>query len=112
MLYINKLTNDAQQNTILTGIPGTTITLTLRFMPRVQRWVMGVTWQDFSAQGIVVVTALNLLQQFANIIPFGICCIRSDGLDPYQIDDFQNQVANLYLLDSSDVATITEEWFT
>lgn len=112
MLYINKLTKDAQQNTILTGIPNTTINMTLRYMPRVERWIMGVTWKDFSVQGIAIVTSLNLLQQWANVIPFGICCIRSDGLDPYQIDNFLNKVANLYLLDSTDLSTINTDWFS
>lgn len=111
MLYINKITNAAQQQLILTGIPGLQITMTLRFMPRVQRWVMGVKWQDFEAEGIVLVGSLNLLRQFKNTLPFGIACLRADGLDPYQIDDFQNEVANLYLLDSTDVQTVETDWF-
>lgn len=111
MLYINKITNDASQQLTLTGIPGIQVGLTLQYMPRVQRWVMGVTYGDFSAQGIAVTTSLNLLRQFKNNIPFGLSCIRVDGLDPYAIDDFQDQVANLYLLDADDVATIEAEWF-
>lgn len=111
MLYINNLTNDASQQLTLTGIPGVQIGVTLQFMPRIQRWIMGITYNNFVAQGIAVVSSPNFLRQFQNIIPFGMSCLRADGLDPYQIDDFQNQVANIYLLDSVDVATVEEEWF-
>ncbi len=111
MLYINKLTNDASQQLILTGIPGIQITMTLRYMPRTQRWVMGVAYGDVSIQGVAVVGSLNLLRQFKNNIPFGISCVCSSGLDPYAVDDFINQAANLYLLNADDVAAIEQEWF-
>lgn len=112
MLYINKITNDASQQLILTGIPTIQIIMTLRFMPRIKRWDMGITYGDFSAQGIAVVNSLNLLRQFKNNIPFGITCISASGLDPYTVNDFSNQAANLYLLDSADVAQVEEDWFT
>lgn len=112
MLYINKITNSASQQMVLTGIPGVQIDMTLRFMPRVQRWIMGVTYNDFSCQGVAVVNSLNILRQYENVLPFGICCIRADGLDPYQIGDFQDLSSNLYLLDQADIATINEEWFS
>lgn len=111
MLYINKLTADAQQSLNLTGLPGIQIAMTLRYMPRTQSWVMGVTWGDVSIQGIQVVGSLNLLRQWRNIIPFGITCICPDGLDPYQLTDYVNQRASLYLLDAADVETIELEWF-
>lgn len=111
MLYISKITSDAQQKLLLTGIPGLQITMTLRFMPRVQQWIMGISYGDFSAQGIPLVVSLNLLQQFQNNIPFGISCVRADGLDPFTQDDFANKIANLYLLDSTDLAEINAGWF-
>jgi hypothetical protein len=97
---------------LLTGIPGLQINMTLQFMPRVQNWVMGLSYGEFSAQGIVVTTSLNMLRQFKNNIPFGISCVRDDGLDPFQINDFAERIANLYLLNSDDVAAIEAEWFT
>jgi len=112
MLYINKITSDPSQKMLLTGIPGLQINMTLQFMPRVQNWVMGLSYGEFSAQGIVVTTSLNMLRQFKNNIPFGISCVRDDGLDPFQINDFAERIANLYLLNSDDVAAIEAEWFT
>lgn len=112
MLYINHLTNDPQQQANLTGIPGLSIGLTLRFMPRVQRWIMGLTYGTTSLQGLAVTTSPNMLRQYRNIIPFGIACLTASGLDPYTVDDFQNQASNLYLLTAEDVAGIEAELFS
>jgi len=106
MLYINKVTDDPQQQVNLTGIPGYTIMMTLRFMPRLQMWIAGFTVGSTIINGIRVVTSLNLLRQFKNNIPFGIQCITTNGLDPYQATDFATQAANLYLLNADDVAAI------
>jgi len=112
MLYINKITSAASQQLTLTGIPSIQITMTLRFMPRVQQWIMGLSYGSFSVQGMAVTGGLNILRQYKNNIPFGICCICADGLDPYQIDDFANERANLYLLNADDVAMIETQWFS
>lgn len=111
MKYINKITNDAQQRLILTGIRGLQITLTMRFMPRIQRWIMGISYGDVSIQGIPVCTSLNLLRQYKNVLPFGISCATTNQLDPYTVDDFANQTANLYLLDETDVEQIEGAFF-
>lgn len=112
MLYINKITSSPNQLLTLTGIPGYQIAMTLQFMPRTQQWVMGLSYPGFAARGLAVVGGLNLLRQWKNVIPFGISCVCSDGLDPYQVSDFANQRANLYLLNKSDVEQIETEWFT
>lgn len=111
MLYINKITNDPQQQLSLTGIPGLNITMTLRFMPRSQSWILGVIYNGLSYQGIGVVISENLLRQFQADLPFGVACLRADGLDPYTVDDFATQVANLYLLDSTDVAYLEANFY-
>jgi hypothetical protein len=111
MLYINKITNDASQQLILTGIPGIQITTTLQFMPRIQQWILGVYDGTNSIQGISVVNSLNMLRQWKNVLIYGISCVSTDGLDPYQISDFANQRCSLFLLNSTDVAEIESGWF-
>lgn len=112
MLYINKLTTDPQQQIILTGLPGISVQMTLRFMPRISRWVMGLTYQDFELEGLCVTTTPNMLRQYRNRIPFGIMCISASGLDPFTVNDFASQASNLYLLDSADVTTIEQDFFS
>lgn len=106
MLYINKITADPQQQMNLTGIPGVTINTTLRFMPRIQRWIMGFQFSGRSIQGVPVTTGLNILRQFKNNIPFGIACVSASGLDPFDVQAFISQSSNLYLLNSDDIAQI------
>lgn len=112
MLYINKITNDASQSINLTGIPGLTIPMTLRYLPRIRAWMMGVTYGTIIINGKIMTTNYNLLRQYSNTLPFGICCITTNTLDPSDVNDFANQVANLYLLDSDDVAAIETGVFT
>lgn len=112
MLLIPNISSDASQSFTLTGIPGVTISMTLRYMPRAQLWVAGFDDGVTSIQGVNVVTALNLLRQWKNNISYGMACVRYDGLDPYLITDFTQGVASLYLLDSTEVAQIEQDYFT
>jgi len=112
MLYIPNITNAPSQQMILTGINGLSINMNLQFMPRINQWIMAIDDGTFQVNGLAVVTSLNLLRQWRNIITYGISCTMLGGLDPYQISDFQFQNANLYLLDATDVQTIETEWFS
>lgn len=112
MFYINKIINAASQQLTLTGIPNVQIGMTLQYMPRIQQWNMGITYGDTIINGILVKCSVNILRQWKNNLPFGIACIRADGLDPYALDDFQDQLANLYLLNSDEVITVENDWFT
>lgn len=111
MLLIDTLTADPIQQFVLTGIPGISVQCQLRFLPRIEAWILDVTYGNFTAEGILVVDSPNLLRQWSNIIPFGLACTRQDKLDPYLIDDFQNSTASLYLLDASDVLAVEAALF-
>lgn len=111
MNILNKITDLPQQTFFLTGNIGETITLSLQFLPRQNAWIMNISYLDFTANGIAVVASPNLLRCFRNVIPFGISCFVTDGLDPYYINDFSSQRAALYLLDSDDVGTVEETYF-
>lgn len=112
MLYINQITNDPSQRLTLTGIPGIQIGLVLQYYPRSQRWEASVTLGNTTINNIAIVNSLNILRQFKNTLNFGICCIRADGQDPYDVNDFANNTANLYLLNSDDLATIESQWYS
>lgn len=112
MLLLDSITNDAHQVMTLTGLPGITIAATLDYNPRTTQWIIGVNDGTIQIQGLAVTTALNMVRQWKNVISYGIACVRTDGLDPYQIDDFADGVASLYLLNSSEVAAIEAGWFS
>lgn len=111
MLYINKITADPQQQINLTGIPGTSIALTLRFMPRIRQWILGVVAGTISIQGLSITTSPNMLRQYRRTIPFGIACVTGSGLDPFTINDFADQASNLYLLNAADVVNVEAQFY-
>lgn len=111
MLYINKITNAPQQDLNLTGIPNVNIDMALRYLPRMKLWSMDLTWNSISANGIIITTSPNMLRSFRHIFPFGMTCLTTNGLDPYNIDDFAAQAANLYLLTAADVAELEAGMF-
>lgn len=112
MKLLNKITNKAYQRFFLTGNPGQSITLTMRYMPAQQIWVMDLEQGDFAANGIQIVAAPNCIRNFRNLVQFGIACLTIDGLDPYYIDDFSNQRVGLYLLTADEVVQIERAYFT
>lgn len=112
MLYLNKITNDPSQNMNLTGIPGVSVSMALRYLPRMRLWMMSLAWENTIINGIIITAAPNMLRAFKNLIPFGLSCLTTNGLDPYGLQDFSTQAANLYLLDTTEVAQIEEGMFT
>lgn len=112
MLQITGLTNDGLQQFVLNGIPGVSASVLLRFMPRIQNWIMDISSGSFTANGIPILCGPNILRQWRNIIPFGIACTDIYFLDPYTINDFAIGAASLYLLNSADVAAVEAEFFS
>ena len=67
MLYIDKVTADPQQQMNLTGIQGITIGLKLRYMPRIQRWISNISYNNVNINGVAITTAPNFLRQYRNM---------------------------------------------
>ena len=111
MKYIDKISDAAYQQLFLTGNAGQRITLTLIYMPTQEAWFMNISDETgFELNGVRVVNSPNILRKYRNNIDFGINCVTASGLDPYFIDDFNNQNAFLYLMDADDIAE-TEEFY-
>ena len=104
MNQIDNLSNDANQLVTLVLDDGSTVSMSLQYMPTIQRWAVGFTYGDFSAQGMNLCIHPNLLRSWRHIIPFGIACNTIDGADPLYIDDFASGRAALYLLTQAEVA--------
>lgn len=112
MRLIDRLTDAAYQQSILTGNPGQNITLTVRFLPSQQLWMADIVYNDFALYGIGLVNAYNLLRGYRNNIPFGLLLATDDGQDPYVLNAFSSGYAKLYLLDADEVALIEADFFT
>lgn len=111
MKYIDRITDSPIQTFNLTGNAGQRIRLTMRYMPSQQSWFMDVIYQNFSVYGLQVVSSVNMLRNYQNIIPFGFVCTTEQGIDPYRLDDFLTGFAKLYLMNEQDVINIEEAFF-
>lgn len=109
MVSIDNISNDASQITVPVLSDGTRITLTLNYLPTIQRWGMEIAYGDFSVKSIILCNHPNIMRSWRNLIPFGIGCSTLDGADPFNIDDFSSGRATLYVLDSTDVSNIEDK---
>ena len=83
---------------------GEVITITLRYMPTVQRWFMDLGYGDFSLSGYKIFRSQNILDKFINILPFGI--MIDCNFEPFLIDDFESGRVRMYLLDSGEISQV------
>lgn len=104
MYEIKQVTRDPLQQQTLILPDGTSLTLTLYFVPMQYGWfIRNLTHGDFILNGFRVVISPNMLYQYKNLIPFGLACFSTDSREPSQQDDFASGFAKLYLLNEAEV---------
>lgn len=110
MQTLDNISNDARQkHTILLAEDSSRIVLELTYKPDIIGWFLDVTYdtEDFEVHGLRVVTSTNLLNQWRNILPFGILVQCKDAQDPLLLEDFLVKRATLSILSKEEVAQIT-----
>jgi hypothetical protein len=108
MYLIKGITSDPKQIQDLILPNGKTATLRLEYKPMQLGWFMSLTYGDFSVTNIRVVSGLNFLRQFKNLIPFGMACFNNDGHDPLLIQDFLSGRSELFIIDASEVVKVED----
>lgn len=104
MKLIDRLNDSANQKFTLNAIDsGDQITCVMQYLPTQRGWVLNVSYNGFELNGIAVVNSFNILRNYRNIIPFGLTVTTIDGFDPYYVQDFSSQRAQMYLLSTSEV---------
>lgn len=104
MLLIQPLTQAPKQQLTIVLPNGNTATMTIYFVPIQQGWfITNLTYGDFVLNGIRIVVSPNILNQFRNLIPFGIACFSDGNREPSLIQDFQSGACKLYLLTPEEV---------
>lgn len=102
MQEITGITPEYKQKLTLTITNFGYADLTLYYKPNQFAWFFDLTWQDFSTTNQQLTMSPNILRQYRNILPFGILCINSEGLDPLVLESF-NTDTQLYLLDPDEI---------
>lgn len=111
MQILDTISNDAKQkHTILLEKDSTPIVIRLVYKPTQIGWFMDVEYdtKNFAVYGLRVTTNSNILNQYRNIVPFGIICYCNDNQDPLSIDDFLVERAHLAVLDEDEVQEIVK----
>jgi hypothetical protein len=108
MKLIDNITDNATQLLHITLDNGANVDLTLRFLPAIQRWAIDVASPLVNVNNIIITNHPNLLWPFANVGSFGIACLSSDDVEPFQYDDFSTTRSQLYILESADLINARE----
>jgi len=97
---ITQVSSNALQQQTMVLDDGTSFTYTLYFVPMQQGWFFTeITYGDsFTLRNIRVTNSVNMLNQWRNIIPFGIGCISTANREPSLQQDFSSGASKLYLL--------------
>jgi hypothetical protein len=104
MYSVNQITSDPKQSQQLYLPDGSAISLSLEYKSQQYGWFMSISYGDnFTVTGLRVVTSPNLLQQFKNILPFGMAVTMKGNLEPTNIQDFSSGNAKMYILTSGEV---------
>lgn len=107
MLTIQGWTQDSCQTQTVVLPDGTSLSITMNYVPMQYGWfIQQLTYGDFQIPNLRMVTGLNLLTPWKNIIPFGVACGTIDGMDSTQQQDLFSGYAVLYILEDSDLADI------
>ena len=103
MFKIEGFTSSPKQEKTIILPDDTEFTILLRFVDSQFGWFIDdITYADFNVKGIKIVRSLNLLDQWRNVIPFGIACLSSEEREPYFIEDFERDFCSLFLLINND----------
>lgn len=111
MLLIENKSSIALQQQDITLENGEVFSLTLYFRPMQRAWfIKQLVFGDFEVNEIALRNSLNVLQQFKNVLPFGICCRSIDSRDPSLQQDFVSGHSSLYLLTSDELKELSEHY--
>lgn len=104
MFLIKGLTSDALQTQNLVLPDGTVIALTIYFRDMQLGWFINqLTWGSFTIQGLRITNSPNMLNQWRNLIPFGLSCVTAGGREPSLQQDFSSGTSNLFILTQAEV---------
>ena len=103
MFKITNITDEPHQiQTIVTDTGN--ITLTLRYHSIVEAWGMNITYNDKSVYGLKISLGVHHSKNFN--FPFDFVCTGSQGLDPFQINDFLTNRCELYFVTAEEMEEV------
>lgn len=111
MYQISQITSDPQQSQRLALPDGTLISLSLSYSETQYGWFADITYGTFTVTRFRITTSPNILRQWKNLIPFGLCCTTQDDQEPTQVQSFSSGYASLFVLSAAD-AELYEDYLS
>jgi hypothetical protein len=108
MAEIILTTNVVQKINYTLPSTGKIIVLRLIFDSNQSQWFLDVDYDNgtFAINGRRCHASFNLLQEFENIIPFGIMIISNELIDPFRIESWAFGDTQFYIETIADINTI------
>jgi hypothetical protein len=108
---ITEISNDPKQRFDIITEDNQTFELKLEYSDQQQGWFYSITFGDVIINGSRIITGLNILRNYQNILPFGISILTDDLSEPIFIDDFATERVKFFLLTEEEVQTIETDFY-
>lgn len=104
MYLIQRITSDASQRQSLILHTGNVMNFDIVYSDSQQGWfITNLVYGSFVLKGIRIIVSPNMLNQFRNLIDFGLGCFTKEKREPTLLQDFSSKNFNLYILTKEDV---------
>ena len=111
MKQITEISQDPKQRFDIVTEDNQIFELRLEYSDQQQGWFYGITFGDFILNGSRLVTGLNILRSYQNIIPFGFSILTDDLSEPIFIDDFSTERVRMFLLTEEEVEEVETDFY-
>ena len=108
MVEITKLTDNSFQTISVVNEDGLIIDIEFIFFPTQNRWIYNLSNNQFILNGSILSLSPNTLNQYNNVIEFGMSVISVDGFGPSRIDDFSKNRIQVFILNASETKEISK----
>lgn len=111
MRQITEISEDPNQRFDVVTENNETFELVLEYSDQQEGWFYSITFGDVTINRSRIVTGLNILRNYQNIIPFGISISTDDLSEPIFIDDFSTERVKLLLLTEEEVQQVETDFY-
>ncbi len=105
---LNTLNENAYQTISFVTKAGEKVTLTFRFIPSQESWIVDIESPSLTIYGLTLSSFANLLDPYHNNITWGMYVWSKDGFDPWRIDDFATGRIRVAITEDLENAVIEE----
>ena len=109
MNLIQRVTSNPLQTQTLILDDGSSVLFTIYFRPMQYGWFINtLSTTNLTLNGMRIVNSPNMLNQWRNLINFGLACFSDGDREPMLQQDFSSGRSKLYILTAAEVQEYAE----